>query len=118
MTLYLKDIAHGRSGDKGNISNICVYPRKKEDYEFLKEYLTVERVKEHFKGIVLGEIKRYEVDNLQGMNFVMKEALGGGATTSLRLDSLGKSMASALMRMEIKAEQYEAYRENLERENK
>ncbi|MCY7008895.1 hypothetical protein OCK72_09685 [Fusobacterium simiae] len=106
---YLKDIAHGRSGDKGNISNICVYARKKEDYPFLKNFLTVDRVKEHFKNIVTGEIKRYTVDSLNGINFVMKEALGGGATLSLRLDSLGKSMASALMRLEIDREVYNKY---------
>lgn len=111
--LYLKDIAHGRSGDKGNISNICVYPRKKEDYAFLKEYLTTTRVKDHFKSLVKGDVVRYEVDSLQGLNFVLKEALGGGATFSLRLDSLGKSMSSALMRMEISVEDYDNYRKEL-----
>lgn len=107
--LYLKDIAHGRSGDKGNISNICVYSRDDKDYDFLKEYLTVERVKSHFGSMVKGDITRYEVDSLKGMNFVMKEALGGGATLSLRLDSLGKSMGSALMRMEVDREEYDKY---------
>lgn len=114
--IYLKDIAHGRSGDKGNISNICVYARKKEDYKFLKEYLTVEKVKKHFENIVKGDIKRYPVDSLNGMNFVMKEALGGGATLSLRLDSLGKSMSSALMRMEIDIKAYENYRRGIKNE--
>lgn len=99
--LYLKDIAHGRSGDKGDTSNICVFPRDPKDYDFLKEYLTVERVKEHFGDMVKGEIIRYEVETLKGFNFVMKQALGGGATLSLRQDSLGKSMGSALMRMVI-----------------
>ena len=102
--MYLKDIAHGRSGDKGNISNICVYARRE-----------VDRVKEHFKNIVTGEITRYLVDSLNGMNFVMKEALGGGATLSLRLDSLGKSMASALMRIEIDSELYNKYRKEGEK---
>ncbi|ERJ80211.1 hypothetical protein HMPREF1987_02070 [Peptostreptococcaceae bacterium oral taxon 113 str. W5053] len=111
--LLLNDIAHGRSGDKGNISNLCVYPKDEKDYEFLKDYLTVERVKKHFEGIVFGEIKRYEVDSLKGMNFVMKEALGGGATLSLRLDSLGKSMFSALLRMKIDRNIYEQYRKDL-----
>ena len=111
--LYLKDIAHGRSGDKGNISNLCVYPIDEFDYEFLKEYLTVERVKEHFKGMVFGEIKKYEIDSLKGLNFVMKEALGGGATMSIRLDSLGKSMFSAILRMKIDQDLYESYREEL-----
>ena len=111
--LYLKDIAHGRSGDKGNISNLCVYPIDESDYEFLKKYLTVDRVKKHFEGMVFGEIKRYEIDSLKGMNFVMREALGGGATLSIRLDSLGKSMFSALLRMKIDQDLYESYRKEL-----
>lgn len=111
--LLLNDIAHGRSGDKGNISNLCVYPRDERDYEFLKQYLTIEKVKKHFEGMVLGEIKRYEVDSLQGLNFVMKEALGGGATLSLRLDSLGKSMFTALLRMRIDKDSYENYRKDI-----
>lgn len=116
--VYLKDIAHGRSGDKGDISNICVYSRKDEDYEFLKEYLTEDRVGKHFGNMVKGEIIRYEIDTLKGLNFVMTEALGGGATLSLRLDSLGKSMASALMRIEIDREEYENYGKDEKNENK
>ena len=72
-----------------------------KNYEFLKQVLTVERVKAYFGDMVKGEIVRYDVDTLCGMNFVMKHALGGGATHSLRLDSLGKSMGSAFMRMKI-----------------
>lgn len=102
--VYLNQVAHGRSGDKGNISNVCIFARNPEDYEKLKEKVTVEKVREHFKGMVKGDIVRYEVDSLKGMNFVMYEALGGGATLSLRLDSLGKSMASAFMRMQIEWE--------------
>ena len=94
--VYLNMLAHGRSGDKGDTSNVCVYARDPKDYEFLKRVLTVERVKEYF-----GEIIRYDVDSLCGMNFVMKHALGGGATHSLRLDTLGKSMGSAFMRMKV-----------------
>ena len=97
----LKDVAHGRSGDKGNISNICLYARDPQDYELLRRQVTAEKVKEHFHGIVFGEVIRYEMPTLNGFNFVMKEALGGGATQSLRLDTLGKTMASALMRMKI-----------------
>lgn len=100
-TIYLKDIAHARSGDKGDTSNICVYARDPKDYPLLKSLLTVERVKAHFGDMVQGEIVRYEVDTLCGMNFVMKHALGGGATLSLRMDTLGKSMGSALMRMKL-----------------
>lgn len=99
--IYLKDIAHGRSGDKGDTSNVCVFARKPEYYEIIKREVTVEKVKEYFGDMVKGEVTRYEVDSLNGLNFVMKHALGGGATLSLRLDSLGKSMGSAFMRMKI-----------------
>ena len=99
--VYLNTLAHGRSGDKGDTSNVCVYARNPEDYEFLKKVLTVEKVKNYFGDMVKGEIIRYDVDSLRGMNFVMHHALGGGATMSLRLDSLGKSMGSAFMRMKI-----------------
>lgn len=100
-TIYLKEIAHARSGDKGDTSNICVYARDPKDYPLLKSLLTVERVKDYFGDMVKGEIVRYEVDSLCGMNFVMQHALGGGATLSLRMDTLGKSMGSALMRMKL-----------------
>ena len=100
----MNTLAHGRSGDKGDTSNVSVFARDPKDYEFLKRVVTVERVKEHFGDMVKGEIVRYEVDTLHGMNFVMKHALGGGATHSLRLDSLGKSMGSAMMRMKIEVD--------------
>lgn len=100
-TIYLKEIAHARSGDKGDTSNICVYARDPKDYPLLKSLLTVERVKAYFGDMVQGEIVRYDVDSLCGMNFVMQHALGGGATLSLRMDTLGKSMGSALMRMKL-----------------
>ena len=99
--IYLKEIAHGRSGDKGDISNVCVFARKEESYPIIKEQVTEEKVKEYFKDMVEGAVTRYEVESLKGFNFVMKQALGGGATHSLRLDSLGKSMGSAFMRMKI-----------------
>lgn len=99
--VYLNQLAHGRSGDKGDTSNVCVYARDPKDYEFLGRALTVERVREYFGDMVKGEIIRYDIPSLGGFNFVMKHALGGGATLSLRLDSLGKSMGSAFMRMKI-----------------
>ena len=99
--IYLKDIAHGRSGDKGDTSNVCVFARDPTDYELIKREVTVEKVREYFGDMVKGEIVRYEVPSLNGFNFVMKHALGGGATLSLRLDTLGKSMGSAFMRMKI-----------------
>ncbi len=102
--VYLKDIAHGRSGDKGDTSNVCVFAREPKYYDIIAKEITVERVREHFKDMVKGEIVRYDVPSLHGFNFVMKHALGGGATHSLRLDSLGKSMGSAFMRMKINVE--------------
>lgn len=105
--IYLKEIAHGRSGDKGDTSNVCVYAREPKYYEIIRREVTVERVREYFGDMVKGEIVRYEVPTLQGFNFVMKHALGGGATLSLRLDTLGKSMGSAFMRMKIHIEEGE-----------
>jgi hypothetical protein len=97
----LKDIAHGRCGDKGDVSNICLYAREHKYYEAIAAQVTPERVKAHFAGLVQGEVVRYDLPQLDGFNFVMQHALDGGATRSLRLDSLGKTMAAALMRMEI-----------------
>ena len=99
--IYLYDIAHGRSGDKGDTSNVCVFARRSEFYDIIKREVTPTRLKEYFGDMVKGNIIRYDVETLLGMNFVMHHALGGGATMSLRLDSLGKSMGSAVMRMKI-----------------
>ncbi len=102
--VYLKDIAHGRSGDKGDTSNVCVFAREPRYYDAIAREVTVEHVREHFGDMVKGEIIRYDVPSLNGFNFVMKHALGGGATHSLRLDSLGKSIGSAFMRMKVKVD--------------
>lgn len=102
--IYLNEIAHGRSGDKGDTSNICVYARKPEYYKIIEREVTPEKLHAFFGDMVKGEITRYEVPSLNGFNFVLKHALGGGATMSLRLDSLGKSMGSAIMRMKIHVE--------------
>ena len=99
--VYLHTLAHGRSGDKGDTSNVCVFANDPKYYALLSEYITPERVKAYFGDMVKGTVTRYEVPSLNGFNFVMKHALGGGATHSLRLDSLGKSMGSAFMRMKI-----------------
>lgn len=99
--IFLYEIAHGRSGDKGDTSNVCVFARKPEYYSIIEREVTPEKLKEYFGEMVKGEILRYDVPSLGGFNFVMKHALGGGATMSLRLDSLGKSMGSAVMRMKI-----------------
>ena len=101
MEIYLLQIAHGRSGDKGDTSNVCVFARKPEYYDIIKREVTVEKVREYFGDMVKGDIIRYDVPSLDGFNFVMYHALGGGATHSLRLDTLSKSMGSAFMRMKI-----------------
>lgn len=107
MEIYLNQIAHGRSGDKGDTSNVCIFAKESRYYEIIRREVTVERVKEHFKDMVQGEIIRYEVPSLEGFNFVMKHALGGGATHSLRLDTLGKSMGSAFLRMKLQVNENE-----------
>ena len=105
--IYLLDIAHGRSGDKGDTSNVCVFARKPEYYDLIIREVTAERLKSYFGDMVKGDITRYEVESLSGINLVMHHALGGGATMSLRLDSLGKSMGSAVMRMKISVSEKE-----------
>jgi len=99
--MKLHEIAHSRTGDKGNISNISLIVYKPEDYERVKAAVTPERVKQYFSSIVTGKVVRYELPNLHALNFVMYGALGGGVTRSIALDAHGKSLASALMNMEI-----------------
>lgn len=99
--MKLLDIAHSRTGDKGNISNISLIVYDEKDYPLIKEKITAEKVKEYFSDIVKGEVVRYELDNLCALNFVMDKALGGGVTRSLAIDKHGKSLSSALLEMEI-----------------
>lgn len=99
--MKLLDIAHSRTGDKGNISNISLIAYNEKNYSLIKEKVTAEKVKEYFSDIVKGEVVRYELDNLWALNFVMYDALGGGVTRSLAIDKHGKSLSSALLEMEI-----------------
>jgi len=99
MKLY--EIAHSRTGDKGNISIISVIPFEPKYYAFLKEKLTCEIIKEHMKGIVKGEVIRYELNNLPALNFVLYDALGGGVTQSLNLDRHGKSLSFHLLNIDV-----------------
>ncbi|MEY7998898.1 hypothetical protein AB8U03_01575 [Clostridium sp. Mt-5] len=99
--MKLRDIAHSRTGDKGNISNISLIAYRDDDYELIKKIVTEEKVKEWFKDIVKGEVKRYELPNICALNFVMYDALGGGVTRSLSLDTHGKSLSSVLLDMDI-----------------
>ncbi|MGB1287476.1 MAG: AtuA-related protein [Aggregatilineales bacterium] len=99
MTKRLYDLAYGRSGDKGNIANISVIARSPDAYAEIKQKLTVEKVQVHLGELVQGEIVRYELDNIEALNFVCHDALDGGGTRSLRIDPLGKSLAGALLYM-------------------
>lgn len=97
----LLKIAHGRSGDKGNGSNVGIIARHPEIYPFLKKELTIQRVKEHMKYVCKGEVERYELPNIGALNFILNESLGGGGTVSLKLDAQGKTHASQVLRMDI-----------------
>lgn len=99
MKLY--DIAHSRAGDKGNISTLSLIPYHENDYEMLCQKVTVERVQNHLNGIVSGKIIRYEMPNISSLLFVCQDALAGGVTTSLRMDTHGKALSYALLEMEI-----------------
>ena len=100
-TVKLHDIAHARAGDKGNTSNVSVWVFDPGDYPLVKAQLTAERVKAAFPGLVKGPVRRYEVDQLHGLNFVMEDALEGGVNTSLGLDSHGKSWSFLLLDLEV-----------------
>ena len=97
----LYELAFGRSGDKGNIANVSVIARSPEAYAEIKEKITAERVKKHLGPLVQGRVERYELDNIEALNFVLHDALDGGATRSLRLDGLGKSLAGAVLYMPV-----------------
>ena len=99
--MKLREIAHARAGDKGDISNLSLVAYRRADYALLEQYVTAERVRAHFAGIVHGEVTRYLLPQLGAMNFVMQQALGGGVTRSLALDAHGKCLGAALLSMEL-----------------
>jgi len=101
MRVLLNDLAHGRSGDKGDTVNVGVIARRPEFFPFIRDHLTVERVKAHFGDLVKGGVERYELPNLNALNFMMHEALGGGGTVSLMTDAQGKTFSTAMLRMEV-----------------
>jgi hypothetical protein len=105
MRIRLIEIAHARSGDKGDTGNVGVIARKPEYYPLLVKYLTVEQVSRHFAGIVLGKVERFELANLWALNFLLHEALGGGGTKSLKNDAQGKTLSSAMLRMELEIDE-------------
>ena len=99
--MKLRDIAHARSGDKGDISNISVIAYRMEDFALLRRVVTPEAVKGRLDGIARGEIVRHELPALGVLNFVLQRALGGGVTRSLALDAHGKCLAPLLLELEI-----------------
>jgi hypothetical protein len=99
--MKLREIAHSRAGDKGDHSTISVIAYRDEDYPLLEKQVTAERVKAHFAGTVKGEVLRYTMPNIGALNFVLKNALGGGVTRSLALDIHGKSFSSAMLELDI-----------------
>ena len=99
--MKLKEIAHARTGDKGEISNISVIPYDENNYEMLKEKVTEARVAEYFREICHGKVTRYELDGIHALNFVLDKTLGGGVTRSLALDKHGKTLGMALPEMEV-----------------
>ncbi len=101
MKTQLVRLVHARSGDKGDKANIALFAPDRATYDILLREVTVERVKHHFEGIATGRVERFEAPNVLALNFVLHGALNGGASRSLRSDSLGKSLSSALLRMEI-----------------
>ena len=103
--IKLLKLAHARSGDKGDTANVGLIALKPEYYPILVEQVTAQRVKEHFKGICLGEVERFEVPNLGALNFLLHQSLDGGGTLSLKTDAQGKTYSSALLRMEIEVEE-------------
>lgn len=99
--IKLIDIASARSGDKNNVCNIGVMAKRKEDYLLLEKYLTSELVKNHFGNLIKGEVVRYKWNAIDSLNFVCHGALDGGASRSLRMDTLGKNFSSHLLRLEL-----------------
>jgi hypothetical protein len=97
----LRQIAHARSGDKGDCANIGLIALRPEYYPVLVEQVTTERVKEYFRELCRGRVERFELPNLQALNFLLYQALDGGGTVSLRTDAQGKTLSAALLRMEI-----------------
>jgi len=101
MKIRLLRLAHARSGDKGDISNVGLIATEPRHYPILLREVTAERVKRHFGSLVSGGVTRYELPNLNALNFVMEKALDGGGTISLRTDAQGKTHGAALLMMEI-----------------
>ena len=110
MKVRLTNLAHARSGDKGDTANVGLIALRDEFYPLLVREVTAARAKEHFRGICKGAVERFELPNLGALNFLLHESLGGGGTLSLMTDAQGKTFSTALLRMEIEISNEEAAR--------
>lgn len=108
MNVRLLDIAHARSGDKGDTANVGIIALRPEWYAVLDRYVTRDRVADHFRGVITGGVDRYELPNLKALNFLLHGALDGGGTLSLKTDAQGKVYSTALLRMVIDVPDTEA----------
>jgi hypothetical protein len=110
VRVRLLDVAHARSGDKGDTANVGLIALKPEWYPLLAREVTRERVAEHFRGVITGDVVRYELPNLLALNFLLHGALGGGGTLSLKTDAQGKVYSTALLRLVLDIDPDEAAR--------
>jgi hypothetical protein len=101
MRVKLEEIAHARSGDKGDASNVGLIAGTPDLYEVIRREVTAERVKEHFRDVCRGGVQRYELPNILALNFILHDSLGGGGTESLKNDAQGKTHAQGLLQMEV-----------------
>ena len=108
MKVRLLDIAHARSGDKGDTANVGVIALRPEWYPVLAHHLTLERVTAHFRGVITGSVERFELPNLSALNFLLHGALDGGGTLSLKTDAQGKVFSTALLRLTLDVPDAEA----------
>ncbi|MGH7200343.1 MAG: AtuA-related protein [Planctomycetaceae bacterium] len=114
-TIALKEIAHARSGDKGNHANVGVIAWTPAGYEYLDAMLTAERVAEFFRPLVPREVERYALPGIRAYNFVLRDVLAGGASRSLRIDSQGKTLGVALLELRLpKPPDFDAMRSTVE----
>jgi hypothetical protein len=110
MRVRLVDIAHARSGDKGDTANVGLIALRPEWYPLLDKYVTTDRVREHFRGVIAGDVERFELPNLRALNFLLHGALDGGGTLSLKTDAQGKVFSTAMLRMGLDVPDDEARR--------
>ncbi len=108
MKVRLVDIAHARSGDKGDTANVGVIALRADWYPLIAESLTRERVAQHFAGVITGDVERFELPNLHALNFLLHGALDGGGTLSLKTDAQGKVFSTAMLRMVLDVDDAQA----------